>query len=186
MRVLNHWHPDRQLMGAAANQEQARIEWVSPPRRRKHRAALVSSHQACGQCDWKAPKSTRRVPSLQLPRMHLLTSGHCSTRASQPLSTLFKLKLPMPPSDGDYVRNVRCAVLGDIILAPWYSSDYREDLVGGGVVDRLYICPHCFKYTIEETFHVAHIVRLDLPSSKTTPSAYAMSRINRMLLSLAK
>lgn len=64
---------------------------------------------------------------------------------------------PMTEIDEKYGRNVRSVVLGDILITPWYSSLYREERVGSGVVDRLFICPRCFKYTDQDTFHVAHM-----------------------------
>ncbi|KAF2807893.1 histone acetyltransferase, MYST family [Mytilinidion resinicola] len=42
--------------------------------------------------------------------------------------------------------NVHNAVLGSLLIKPWYPSFYPEELVGREV-ERLYICQWCFKYS---------------------------------------
>lgn len=59
--------------------------------------------------------------------------------------------------------NVRSVVLGDILFETWYPSFYPEELVGREL-DRLNVCPWCFKYSKELMFYLAHLV---LRSSKT-------------------
>lgn len=52
--------------------------------------------------------------------------------------------------------NVLSVVLGDQLIYPAFASQYREELVTGEPVDRLYVCERCFKYTKEAFSHVAH------------------------------
>jgi MYST family zinc finger domain len=54
------------------------------------------------------------------------------------------------------VSNIREVVLGDMWIAPWYPSFYPEELVGTNL-DRLYVCPHCFKYTKELVPYRGHL-----------------------------
>lgn len=53
--------------------------------------------------------------------------------------------------------NVLNVVLGNLLIKPWYPSFYPEDLVGK-VVDRLYICEACFRYSKELMPYLAHMV----------------------------
>ncbi|KAF1356527.1 acyl-CoA N-acyltransferase [Delphinella strobiligena] len=53
--------------------------------------------------------------------------------------------------------NVLNVVLGNLLIKPWYPSFYPEDLVGK-VVDRLYICAACFRYSKELMPYLAHMV----------------------------
>ena len=54
--------------------------------------------------------------------------------------------------------NVLNVVLGNLLIKPWYPSFYAEDLVGK-VVDRLYVCQACFRYSRELMPYLAHMVR---------------------------
>lgn len=53
--------------------------------------------------------------------------------------------------------NVLNVVLGNLLIKPWYPSFYPEDLVGK-VVDRLYVCQACFRYSKELMPYLAHMV----------------------------
>lgn len=55
--------------------------------------------------------------------------------------------------------NVLNVVLGNLLIKPWYPSFYPEDLVGK-VVDRLYVCQACFRYSKELMPFLAHMVRI--------------------------
>lgn len=55
--------------------------------------------------------------------------------------------------------SIYSVVLGDLLMRPVWPSLHREDLLGGQKtigVARLYVCPRCFKYTIEVLHHIAH------------------------------
>ncbi|KAL6721210.1 SAS complex subunit [Lecanora helva] len=56
------------------------------------------------------------------------------------------------PSD----LNIRSVVLGDVVFKTWYPSYYPETIVGS-VVDRLYVCQWCFKYSKDVGPYLAHI-----------------------------
>ncbi|KAJ9649042.1 SAS complex subunit [Coniosporium tulheliwenetii] len=53
-------------------------------------------------------------------------------------------------------NNVRNVVLGDLLIKPWYTSFYPEELVGRQV-DRLYVCQWCFKYSRELMPFLGHV-----------------------------
>ena len=53
--------------------------------------------------------------------------------------------------------NVKHVVLGDILFKTWYPSFYPEELVGREL-ERLYVCPCCFKYTKDLVPYLAHKV----------------------------
>ena len=52
-------------------------------------------------------------------------------------------------------RNVIEVVLSDIQIQTWYPSFYPEDLIGR-LVDRLFVCKHCFKYTTKVVPFIQH------------------------------
>lgn len=55
--------------------------------------------------------------------------------------------------------SIYSVVFGDLLMKPNWPSLHREDLLGGQKtigVARLYVCPRCFKYTIEVLHHIAH------------------------------
>ncbi|MCJ1471577.1 hypothetical protein MMC13_000217 [Lambiella insularis] len=53
-------------------------------------------------------------------------------------------------------RNVLNVVLGDIVFKTWYPSFYPEELVGKEL-ERLYVCPWCFKYSKDAKPFLAHV-----------------------------
>jgi hypothetical protein len=66
-------------------------------------------------------------------------------------------------------RNIDNVVLGDILFRAWYPSCYAPDIVGKEVVEgkkeqmleRLYVCKHCFKYSKELMSWMAHVRACD-------------------------
>ncbi|KAK4176486.1 putative histone acetyltransferase [Triangularia setosa] len=48
-------------------------------------------------------------------------------------------------------RNIDKVVLGDICFKTWYPSYFGKEVLdnGPGILDRLYVCPCCFKYSKE-------------------------------------
>ncbi|KAK0721511.1 acyl-CoA N-acyltransferase [Apiosordaria backusii] len=48
-------------------------------------------------------------------------------------------------------RNIDKVVLGDICFKTWYPSYFGKEVLdnGSGILDRLYVCPCCFKYSKE-------------------------------------
>ncbi|KAF2150148.1 histone acetyltransferase, MYST family [Myriangium duriaei CBS 260.36] len=52
-------------------------------------------------------------------------------------------------------RNVMSVVLGNLLIKPWYPSFYPQESIGR-IVDRLYICQWCFRYSKELMPFVAH------------------------------
>ena len=54
--------------------------------------------------------------------------------------------------------NIRNVVLGDILFRTWYPSFYPEEIVGR-LLDRLYVCQWCFRYSKELMPYLAHTVR---------------------------
>ncbi|KAF2196921.1 hypothetical protein GQ43DRAFT_335147, partial [Delitschia confertaspora ATCC 74209] len=51
--------------------------------------------------------------------------------------------------------NVKEVVLGSLLIKPWYPSFYPAELVGH-TVERLYVCPWCFKYSKELLTFLGH------------------------------
>ncbi|KAK0673696.1 putative histone acetyltransferase [Cercophora samala] len=48
-------------------------------------------------------------------------------------------------------RNIDKVVLGDLCFKTWYPSYFGKEVLdnGPGILDRLYVCPSCFKYSKE-------------------------------------
>lgn len=63
--------------------------------------------------------------------------------------------------------NVLSVALGDRLIKPWYPSLYREELVGTAAVQRLFVCPSCFRYTVDGAAGLAHRVRCPRAFSAT-------------------
>jgi hypothetical protein len=53
--------------------------------------------------------------------------------------------------------NVREVVLGDLRIPAWYPSFYPEELVGRKT-ERLFVCPDCFKYSVNLDGFLEHRV----------------------------
>lgn len=61
------------------------------------------------------------------------------------------------PSNPTMENNVQNVVLGDLLIQPWYTSFYSEELVGRQV-GRLFVCQWCFKYSKELMPFLGHVV----------------------------
>lgn len=62
--------------------------------------------------------------------------------------------LPLKPVANGNVHHV---VLGDLLFKSWYPSYYPEELLGKEV-EKLYVCPWCFKYSNDIIPFVGHVV----------------------------
>jgi len=69
-------------------------------------------------------------------------------------------------------------VLGNLLIKPWYPSFYPEDLVGK-VVNRLYVCQSCFRYSKELMPYLAHMVR---GLRETVSSRKVLVKVVKMLM----
>ncbi len=61
-------------------------------------------------------------------------------------------------------RNIDNVVLGEVLFRAWYPSYHVKEIVGREIVDgkkemleRLYVCKHCFKYSKELMSWMAHV-----------------------------
>lgn len=61
---------------------------------------------------------------------------------------------PRPPSPSDF--RAHTVVFGDLQLAPAYPSFYPQEDMSTNPVDKLFVCPTCFKYTEKPVEYVAH------------------------------
>jgi hypothetical protein len=83
----------------------------------------------------------RRMPSAAQRRLSITPSIASSTATTKPSTA---------------ERNIDNVVLGDVMFRAWYPSYHVKEIVGKEVVDgkkemleRLYVCNHCFKYSKE-------------------------------------
>jgi hypothetical protein len=54
---------------------------------------------------------------------------------------------------------VKEVVLGNLWVKPWYKSFYAEEIVGKAeMLERLYVCQWCFKYTVDLGSYLGHTV----------------------------
>ncbi|QDS71742.1 hypothetical protein FKW77_008945 [Venturia effusa] len=59
---------------------------------------------------------------------------------------------------------VKEVVLGNLWVKPWYKSSYAEEITGrpgskgwvDGLLERLYVCQWCFKYTVDLAAYLGH------------------------------
>lgn len=92
--------------------------------------------------------STRRAVSLRTEGSNEEPSTTSSPRATEP--------------PADLCPNVLSVALGDRLMTPWFPSFYREEIVSGSNVQRLYVCDRCFKYSTEPTLIRTHKVCREL------------------------
>ena len=59
-----------------------------------------------------------------------------------------------------YPRNIDHVVFGQYDIATWFYSPYPEELVPttSALLPKLFVCPRCFKYSINETAASGHQV----------------------------
>ncbi|KAK8036398.1 hypothetical protein PG991_001535 [Apiospora marii] len=127
-----------------------------------------------------APKSPASLDNLGAAYQGGATAATSMITPKRRLSMTPKKPPPTPRSD----RNIDRVVLGDISFRAWYPSYYGKDVlgdasvtaggkanpggggakIGGGkkdkevvLLDRLYVCPSCFKYSKEEGKWRQHI-----------------------------
>lgn len=60
------------------------------------------------------------------------------------------------PESSQIHLNVLNVILGDLSMQPRYASLYSEELLGKKVLQKLYVCAKCFKYTENAVHHLAH------------------------------
>ncbi|KFY67284.1 hypothetical protein V496_01654 [Pseudogymnoascus sp. VKM F-4515 (FW-2607)] len=96
-------------------------------------------------------RKSRAMPTATARRAVSLTPS-LSSSTSKPSAA------PAPTLE----RNVDNVVLGDILFRAWYPSRHVKEIVGREVVEekemleRLYVCKHCFKYSKELMGWVGH------------------------------
>jgi hypothetical protein len=107
----------------------------------------------------KAPH--RSPPALGIEHK---TSGMptATTRRAVSLTSSLNSSTSKPSAGATLERNVDNVVLGDVLFRAWYPSRHVKEIVGREVVDekemleRLYVCKHCFKYSKELMGWVGH------------------------------
>lgn len=105
------------------------------------------------------PIGTRRTMALRSEVSNTQTSNSAApSSSSSPQPQLQRL---VSQSLGYQPLNVLNVVLGNKVILPSYRSHYREELVSGIPVDKLYVCQRCFRYTKEVVLFLAHKVRKD-------------------------
>jgi len=61
-------------------------------------------------------------------------------------------------------RNIDRVIFGQYNIVTWFYSPYPEELApASGLLPKLYVCPHCFKYTDSETSAAGHQVYIYIP-----------------------
>jgi hypothetical protein len=79
---------------------------------------------------------------------------HHETPTTTPARPSKRLKRAQSASE----LNVEEVVLGDRLVRPSFGSLYREEIVGSGTIQRLYVCEGCFKYTKDAVAYIGHRV----------------------------
>lgn len=96
-------------------------------------------------------RTTRDMPTATARRAVSLTPSLSSSTSK-----------PSAAAAPTLERNVDNVVLGDILFRAWYPSRHVKEIVGREVVEekemleRLYVCKHCFKYSKELMGWVGH------------------------------
>lgn len=121
---------------------------MPPKRKRGGGAALQEPNTICVSQFLHADDWQKKMPSASA-RRGSLASSIASTATTKPSTA---------------ERNIDNVVLGDILFRAWYPSYHVKEIVGKEVVDgktqmleRLYVCNHCFKYSKELMGWVGHM-----------------------------
>lgn len=103
-----------------------------------------------------APLTDNAIPTI--------TNTQATTSASNGIQSLAKRE--KKESQEPTVKEV---VLGNLWVTPWYKSFYAEEITGRpgatgwveGLLERLYVCQWCFKYTVDLAGYLGHTVFLE-------------------------
>lgn len=124
-------------------------------RREKQSAGVSSSLQS--------PLNERpRSPPASKVKHYTRTMPATTNRRAVSLTPSLNSSTSKPSAGSTLERNVDNVVLGDILFRAWYPSRHVKEIVGREVVDekemleRLYVCKHCFKYSKELMGFVGH------------------------------
>lgn len=105
--------------------------------------------------DLVAPEITYHVPQAGRVQTALFRPhGPPPAAPARPPVTTPVLLLPRPD------RNIDKVVLGNFCFRTWYPSYYGKEVLGDGaapVLERLYVCPSCFKYARELVAWRGHV-----------------------------
>ncbi|KAI0404688.1 acyl-CoA N-acyltransferase [Xylaria palmicola] len=155
---------------ARASKPAASDAAVTTPRTRttRHKVAIAPGPKAVAAAAVSLPSKENVRPSTP-------PQGR-GRRASQTNQYREKANTPKPPGTPRSDRNIDKIVFGNTSFKSWYPSYYGKDVlgdvaanVGGGnakmgggkrdapMLDRLYICPCCFKYAKEMTPWREHV-----------------------------
>ncbi|KAI0023427.1 acyl-CoA N-acyltransferase [Xylariomycetidae sp. FL0641] len=128
----------------------------SPPRAGRHTTALPTRQSGhTTQIATRTSRATAKSPAIAAPK-HSTPIANRTARPTLP---------PLTPGGGTD-RNIDKVVFGDICFDAWYPSYYGKEVLGPGsgaasgpgeassgskhpLLDRLYVCPCCFKYSKE-------------------------------------
>ncbi|KAI9752399.1 MAG: hypothetical protein M1815_000532 [Lichina confinis] len=156
--------------------EAAAADWKESEKRVEHDAATPPGTMAAGR---RQPSTTihptKRLNHGQPPYS---TSPTCTTASSaspfasptSPPPGLSSAKPSLLPTSKKQTkkqtkksvsdRNISKVVLGDLLFDTWYGSLYPEQLLRENCrreLDRLYVCPSCFRYAREVMPYLGHL-----------------------------
>jgi hypothetical protein len=118
-----------------------------------------------------------RSPTAQIPAPHNAKSTICvseflngdiwatmASASARRMSVTPSVASTATTKPSTAERNIDNVVLGDMMFRAWYPSYHVKEIVGKEVVEgkkemleRLYVCNHCFKYSKELMNWVLHV-----------------------------
>lgn len=131
-----------------------------PPHRKRGLGSAIATKASHNQVEKKLPPNTICVSEfLNGDPWQTMPSG--SARRPSFASSIASTATTKPSTAE---RNIDNVVLGDILFRAWYPSYHVKEIVGKEVVDgktqmleRLYVCNHCFKYSKELVGWMGHL-----------------------------
>lgn len=107
-------------------------------------------------------KPNRAPPAARARKSRAMPTATARRAVSLTPSLSSSTSKPSAAAAPTLERNVDNVVLGDILFRAWYPSRHVKEIVGREVVEekemleRLYVCKHCFKYSKELMGWVGH------------------------------
>ncbi|KAI0160206.1 acyl-CoA N-acyltransferase [Xylariaceae sp. FL1272] len=140
----------------------------SPPPSKPHVSSPSKKRTTTSRSSPAPPISATATVSALPPAV-----TNIATLTATPKRNLPKpAQTPKPPGTPHSDRNIDKVVFGSIAFKAWYVSYYAKEVLGdifgnnakmgGGkkdlqIVDKLYICPCCFKYSRDTEMWLAHV-----------------------------
>ncbi|KAF2966218.1 hypothetical protein GQX73_g7337 [Xylaria multiplex] len=178
---------ERRVSQSKQSHHRAHTRSRSPPQLEPPSSSISQSRTHAPISSQRPARPTRPIPKATSPELAPTATAIAITPKRTPSN---KNKITKPPGTPRSDRNIDKIVFGKTCFKAWYPSYYGKEVlgdvsanVGGGnakmgggkrdppMLDRLYICPCCFKYSKEVVPWWKHVKYLRVPYTNSTPAS---------------